>query len=676
MSERRSQQKDRSGVQSQGRGRGNRGGKRGGDSGRGHGRGTGRLEPGHTDHPTRNQRADNPAMRILSIKEVGVSEGVKEFWRRIHRECSRGSLRESIFKVTDRAECDLWMQCWIAADAGINGCEFPVLSLFQVYTALPANHNIHPPHGNVVKTILWVSKELESTALQDSESAEKIFDAIYQVVERRLRSPHALQKLRSNPEIIPDLLSSIDDISLSIRSTLMQLQLKAQRDVRQKFADLFGLCDNSLSSYKRDLQDRSDLPPVVDSQQLVDNQVERIPVWLIWVKEPTVGWLMAGEWLKDVPSLKERYTGVQEYVETLLRTWTALTFYWGAAAVWPRCRHKVFRNGEEGACDEPLLSYGAVPTSCSEEIQRNSVRCPCPNGRSWSCSFRHMGVCTTCLPKLQNRIIGPGSAQGGRPTGASTDIYDAIIVREEVRKEGVVLHFTHLKSRKPPRKDPNWRTTYRLQNAALVAVVKLSVANETLKREQTIYWGEIVPSAPSRGKPSVPEHKLREQNKIAIRLLGDEDVFGLSGHDRQHELVVQTHVAIIDLQVFVPEVISVLSAYANPEFVDHLTKIPFAKRLVGLESSPPSWQPSKEQPYEIRTCVRNAVLTSEIPAIKRLSFEDKTQIIEEIASLQPIQSLYGTQLNAFVAGLTTSLHCTQGPPGTGKVSRLCWILNF
>jgi hypothetical protein len=31
-----------------------------------------------------------------------------------------------------------------------------------------------------------------------------------------------------------------------------------------------------------------------------------------------------------------------------------------------------------------------------------------------------------------------------------------------------------------------------------------------------------------------------------------------------------------------------------------------------------------------------------------------------------VQTLYGTQLEAFSSALACSLHCTQGPPGTGK----------
>ncbi len=144
-----------------------------------------------------------------------------------------------------------------------------------------------------------------------------------------------------------------------------------------------------------------------------------------------------------------------------------------------------------------------------------------------------------------------------------------------------MFHLTGVTSRRPPQIAPNWRTTYRLQPSALVAVVKLSVSNEPLQPAHVLHWAEIVQSvAPGRAVPGrrpVPESQLRQDGKMAIRLLGRGDIATFTA---ESDLPLTTQVAIIDLKVFVPEVISVLATFANPRFGEHLSLIPFAKRLI------------------------------------------------------------------------------------------------
>lgn len=64
--------------------------------------------------------------------------------------------------------------------------------------------------------------------------------------------------------------------------------------------------------------------------------------------------------------------------------------------------------------------------------------------------------------------------------------------------------------------------------------------------------------------------------------------------------------------------------------------------------------------------IRDALERSEIDYVQRLSQGGKEVLARQISALPPIQSLYGTQLEAFAAALYSSMHCTQGPPGTGK----------
>ena len=70
--------------------------------------------------------------------------------------------------------------------------------------------------------------------------------------------------------------------------------------------------------------------------------------------------------------------------------------------------------------------------------------------------------------------------------GASTDIYDAVVERETTRRDGAVFMLSRLQSRKPPKVAPNWHTSYRLQAAALVAVVKLGTYGERLSRDRQV----------------------------------------------------------------------------------------------------------------------------------------------------------------------------------------------
>ena len=154
---------------------------------------------------------------------------------------------------------------------------------------------------------------------------------------------------------------------------------------------------------------------------------------------------------------------------------------------------------------------------------------------------------------------------------------------------------------------------------------------------------------------------------MAIRLLTRADCTGMPDISEAH-IDVSTSVAIIDLRVFVPEVISVLNTLARPDFGDQLAQIPFFDRLIGHESTKvPMKKLENEQSEPIEACIRIALEGSEIDFVQRLNPYARSELIREICALRPIQTLSGTQLDAFAAALFSAVHCTQGPPGTGKV---------
>ena len=131
--------------------------------------------------------------------------------------------------------------------------------------------------------------------------------------------------------------------------------------------------------------------------------------------------------------------------------WTALTFYWGSGAVWPRCTHRQHEGGGGGAdaaanaCGEPLL-VATQSGVCSKRA--------CGREASWRCiRINHDFICKHCLWRQQDGLIGAPGVQ------ASTDIYDAVIERETTRREQTIYLLRNLVSRKPPKIAPNFKTS-------------------------------------------------------------------------------------------------------------------------------------------------------------------------------------------------------------------------
>jgi hypothetical protein len=363
-----------------------------------------------------------------------------------------------------------------------------------------------------------------------------------------------------------------------------------------------------------------------------------------------------------VPELCSVYEDAAEYAETLLRVWTLLTFYWGSGAVWPKCRHsqQPGRGGgiaEAEVCGAPLLCTVVVGRACCMRIRTSQGTGTCTRAAAWTCHRSgHDTVCADCLRKSQTALVGrPGVT-------ASTDLYDAQVRKEVTRREGTVFHLAGLHSRKPPFIPPNWNTSYRLQCSVLVALVPVDFAGEPLTRQHPIMWGEIVASDVTEPKL---EGSARRNGELTVRLLSRGDCAALRSEADAH-LEAGAAVVVVDMRVFVPEVISVLATFAEPSFAQEIAHIPFIGRLIGCEASPALLQVGLGE--SIDSCVLRAVMGSEIDCVRNLANDVRQAIAQEICRLAPVRSLYGTQLQAFTAALMGSVHCTQGPPGTGKVS--------
>jgi hypothetical protein len=250
------------------------------------------------------------------------------------------------------------------------------------------------------------------------------------------------------------------------------------------------------------------------------------------------------------------------------------------------------------------------------------------------------------LKKHQNKLIGSPSRE------SSTDIYDAIIDKEVVRKESSVVFASQLASRKPPAMAPNWNTTYRLNIAALIAVIPLNVNGEELNRNSVIYWAEVVPT----DEYSSNEGEHRRNNKISFRFLTRTDCVGFP-EESDIRFARGTPIVIIDCRVFVPEVISILATFSKPSFNADVAEISFANSLIGKY---------KERLFPIDTrrpaneIIFDAINGSNISFINRLDDQTKANIARKICNINVVRTLSGTQLDAFASALFHNLHCTQG----------------
>lgn len=399
-------------------------------------------------------------------------------------------------------------------------------------------------------------------------------------------------------------------------------------------------------------------------------QVNPADSWQGW-KRPVVNWLLKPSWL-EVGELRSKYESVDDYVLQLRQLWTMLTFYWGAAAFWPRCMKSMGGGGKGGAgdggkaCGTPLFTQaGGQGYTCTMR-RANGARCGRP--ASWRCNRGHhaeqnphCATCDTCLQWRQSALSGSPS------THCSTDVYDATVAREDDGRSGgmTVYKLKNLRSRKPPTIDPNWGTTYRLSAPALVAVVTLQCRGDALQPHHVIQWGEIVDYEVGKDA-SRREAQHRKDGCMAVRLLNRGDCAALHSECDQ-PLEVGVHVAVIDLQVFVPEVVSVLNTFTAESFLPNLHSIPFMSSLIGQVYKGRGEEFHHNDHLSAAENIRTAIGCSDVEVVRRLTEEQRAAITARILALDVVKTLYGTQLEAFTNALAHPAHCTQGPPGTGKV---------
>ncbi|KAI9318848.1 hypothetical protein DFJ73DRAFT_769718 [Zopfochytrium polystomum] len=431
-------------------------------------------------------------------------------------------------------------------------------------------------------------------------------------------------------------------------------------------------------------QDTELVPFTSESQEVA--QAAPSGVHLAW-RSATVDWLSMTATFQasklpvmQGPKSASRgvYTSPEDYFDTVLKLWVAITFEHGNNALTPHCRTRD-KDKECGHVLWPIPDDHASTLQCQVPHCTRRVVLACPN------RFHNRGLCAHCANRARQLLCGPPSPH------ASTHIYDARVTR--VSFDGRVS-CNELRSRRPPITAPNWKTTKRLCAPSLVGVVPLSAAGASLRPSDAIMWGEIVAHEP---QDSRQEFKYRERGQVAFSVFDLSDVSRVT-KKTQLDLKMRDRVAIIDCQTFVPEFIPVLIALEH----QRLSPVPFqngallnlspradATPCEPVEPPPGAFQDldsDAESDVEDEIATPLAVANSHLdPRIVR---ENVSALLDE-SMLEPViqlrrdpsvrkklqsnlesliqhTTLDPGQMSSFLDSLKHPVHCTLGPPGTGK----------
>jgi hypothetical protein len=386
-----------------GRGRGSNGRGRGqGQGGRGSlGRGRGNEEWRPTTHHAPNHPNQNSDNRVAAAPRPSIlSPEVEKFWKRLCDSSDPGAI--SLSRAEDQR---LWLQIWQAVTSGTT-LKYKNKSTSDVLIRelISRSPTCAPPRDAIAKAIetFMNSSPFDNLTRANADDAETQLNNLMEAIESRVAGEGEIKNSK-------EMKSSIASISTRITSLMQSfVGLEHLTHIPKWIKTLNDLKGIHLPD---DDHDNDHLPEL-------DSETEPSEPWTQWFTGPTVGWLARGEFL-NVPPLQNGYSECKDYSIMLLRMWTLLTFYWGAGAVWPKCRHQV--SGPGG----PAAITADGPKACGEPIawlchrSANCHRCG-KNPAAWKCSRagHNDSVCIPCLKAQQVELFGSGAH-------ASTDVYDA-----------------------------------------------------------------------------------------------------------------------------------------------------------------------------------------------------------------------------------------------------------
>ena len=192
---------------------------------------------------------------------------------------------------------------------------------------LPASSAVAPP----ARDLALVLQLLARTPNAPLALLERIADA----VDTRLRAAMV------GSSQVEEVAAVVSDLESSFLDAVMRLMKSGAPESRLRAAPLFGRITPATQRFIQELATKKGDRDLGEGRGFESEEAEGpgLTPWQGWFTKPTVGWLARGEWL-DAPPLLRRYDSVAEYTTTLQRLMTLLTFYWGAGAVWPKCRHR------------------------------------------------------------------------------------------------------------------------------------------------------------------------------------------------------------------------------------------------------------------------------------------------------------------------------------------------
>jgi Zinc finger C-x8-C-x5-C-x3-H type (and similar) len=450
------QQQHPGGRGSSGGGRGSRGGGRGstGGGGRNQGNGGGRMVSGDSGQGGGGGSGSGRRGGTMGIgssnhqQQHQPDDATRNVIERFVQHLSVLTNSKLGIELIDATKSELWLTCWKRHSLLLKSTR---LLLVQVLARLPESANVPPPSmpDHIVPVLTKFIQEQTTTNSGNSAADPDVIltsiTTVRDVVKRCVQFdwPNGSQSSIKN---------GLEAIILEAENRL----LKQSKDHRQVASDLMQELEYLEKPWRIRIQESSIVP---QQQALLDNtnsdDMNESPVWK---DRPTIGWLKdASHFTPSSCPLMSRdgiYESSREYLETIHKIWTAMTFYDGHAACAPTCRAR--GSGAASSCGKvlwPVAARGGASEGARSGLDHLTCRRPnCSRPVDFCCSVAksHDALCASCASRtVAQRLGAPGPA-------ACTHIYDATI--EAVHPDGI-LHLEQFKSRRPPEKPVHWRST-------------------------------------------------------------------------------------------------------------------------------------------------------------------------------------------------------------------------
>jgi hypothetical protein len=504
--------------------------------------------------------------------------------------------------------------------------------MVEVLTKIPPSSSVDPPPVDLCEDVigLFLRNEANDSASDDIAltAVKTIADALTRLLQFEWDMPRE------------EVQRGLSSIILLAEGKLR----KARKDHREVASRLMDTMEDMEKPWRIRLK---------AVMQIAETQLEEFlePASYKDWQSANIGWLRNPKFFSPAccPVMKVGAAGVyesaDEYMDTVLRLWVAMTFSDGFSVLAPHCRSR----GPSGGCQNTLWPVAAG------NVHLGNLRCrgrSCPNPVAFACRIKsHDALCNQCASRsIGNNLGGPGP-------NAATHMYDGKV--ESVSPDGVLL-VSGFASRNPP---PNihWRTTKRLSPPNLVGVVRLRTKGSPLVDSDTIKWGEVVNHGHFRD-----EEARRQRGQVSVDLssiVEFEPDFFCEG----------ACVAIIDCMTFVPEWIPTLRAletqkqarlpFDNGKYLNLCKDNPVDTSNSVLDASSPDSVFLSDRRQLIETMIEESALEP----IREIRRDEalKENLVAQLESLVVETTLDKMQLISFIDSLRNPVHLTQGPPGTG-----------